>query len=57
MGIVFGMLLRMWHLLIPHLLEYKFYFHPGSGDPASKHDRPLFETGIYEISVSTSNQK
>ena len=26
-----------------------FYFFPGSGDPASKRDRPLFGTGIYKI--------
>ena len=26
-----------------------FYFLPGSGDPASKRDQPLFGTGIYKI--------
>ena len=34
-----------------------FYFLPGSGDPVSKRDRPLFGTGVYKTSASTNNQK
>ena len=29
-----------------------FYFFPGSGDPVSKRDRPLFGTSVYKISAS-----
>ena len=41
------------------LVEYKpgFYVLPGSGDPVSKQDQPLFGTGIYKISASTNSQK
>ena len=57
------------HLLPAHMYAYMymyriclnispgFYFLPGSGDPASKRDRPLFGTGVYKITVSTNNQK
>ena len=34
-----------------------FYFLPGSGDPASKRDRPLVGTGVYKVTASTNNQK
>ena len=34
-----------------------FYFLPGSRDPVSKRDQPLFRTGVYKLSVSTNSQK
>ena len=43
---------------VPFLLEYKpRLLLPGSGDLASKRDRPLFRTSIHKISASTNDQK
>ena len=30
-------------------ISLDFYFLPGSGDPVTKQDRPLFGTGVYKL--------